>query len=521
MRRASKPGAREPKATREGPRRYRKDARARSTTASADGVILRTYRIENRRKAANLRRNAGWSWHASTLAAHTSAVSKAVQSAPRPTLPPSATNFWLNSIGLVSLIVTFVLLRGSPLDTQTKLLITVAATAIPIGLCDIFFLRVHRRASTGLDWDKPFAPDLGRVATKVVGLAGTVGALAFVYWLLPEYHGAFYEPLVRLLRRFWAPLVAVSITYIWLVDGLLRDPLDTYWQLGRVLLFHPEDGQVKKDALANHARGWLVKGFFIPLMLVYLHGSVAKVTDAPLVNAQISTENLRLYDFLYDAGFAVDLMFTVIGYCLAFRVTDTHIRTAEPTMLGWAVALFCYQPFYSLMERQYVAYGGPGTAFGDLWRDYPVIKVAWAWAILACIAVYLLATVAFGWRFSNLTHRGILTGGPYRFTKHPAYISKNLSWWLSSVPFAFDGPWNERLRHALLLGCLNCIYFLRARTEERHLSRDPVYVQYALWMNENGLFAFLGRWVPFFQYKAPAQVTPIVAEPETAQREAA
>ena len=48
------------------------------------------------------------------------------------------------------------------------------------------------------------------------------------------------------------------------------------------------------------------------------------------------------------------------------------------------------------------------------------------------------------------------------------------------------------------------IYFLRARTEEAHLSQDPTYVEYALWMNEHGKLAFLGRWFPLLKYKAPA-----------------
>ena len=34
----------------------------------------------------------------------------------------------------------------------------------------------------------------------------------------------------------------------------------------------------------------------------------------------------------------------------------------------------------------------------------------------------------FSFRFSNLTHRGIITSGPYRFTKHPSYVSKNIAW---------------------------------------------------------------------------------------------
>jgi len=118
--------------------------------------------------------------------------------------------------------------------------------------------------------------------------------------------------------------------------------------------------------------------------------------------------------------------------------------------------------------------------------------------------------VTFGVRFSNLTHRGILTNGPYRFTKHPAYITKNLSWWLISIPF-LHAPATAAIRHSIALGCINTIYFLRARTEERHLSRDPVYVAYALWMNEHGVLRFLGRWIPALRYKAPTEASPVTA----------
>jgi hypothetical protein len=52
---------------------------------------------------------------------------------------------------------------------------------------------------------------------------------------------------------------------------------------------------------------------------------------------------------------------------------------------------------------------------------------------------------------------------------------------------------------------VSTIYFLRAKTEERHLSKDPAYVEYALWMDEHGWLRFLNR-VPLVRgmmYKAP------------------
>ncbi|HEX9138763.1 MAG TPA: isoprenylcysteine carboxylmethyltransferase family protein, partial [Steroidobacteraceae bacterium] len=146
-----------------------------------------------------------------------------------------------------------------------------------------------------------------------------------------------------------------------------------------------------------------------------------------------------------------------------------------------------------------------GNLFWDTWlQPWPWLQNAWGGAIILLSLIYALSTVAFGLRFSNLTHRGIITGGPYRLTKHPAYLSKNLSWWLISVPFVLRPDALASLRHCALLLLLNGVYFLRARTEERHLSNDPNYVAYAQWMNEHGMLRALGRILPWLRYQAPA-----------------
>lgn len=134
----------------------------------------------------------------------------------------------------------------------------------------------------------------------------------------------------------------------------------------------------------------------------------------------------------------------------------------------------------------------------------PAVKFAWAAMLVLLLAIYALSTVAFGLRFSNLTARGIITDGPYRFSKHPAYLSKNLSWWMISVPFVATAP-VLALTNCLQLLLVNAIYYARARTEEAHLSRDPDYVRYALWMNEHGLLAWLGRRWSWLRYRPPAQ----------------
>jgi protein-S-isoprenylcysteine O-methyltransferase Ste14 len=439
--------------------------------------------------------------------------------------PASVTHFGLSLIALAVVLAAMYALRVKLVTVRNPVMFLCAAVAVPVVTLDVLVLKVHLRESTGIDWDKPFVPAWHRVATKLLGFTVTLAPFALAYWAFPEYNGSFYEPFYDLFRRSWAGLLLATATYFTIVDSHMREPKDSYWRLGSIVLGTGRRERVESagragapyrgwfgraivarwdgeggSEIANHYRGWLVKAYFFPLMFVWLNNSTYNVVHYDLTPA--SWANVHAYTFLYDFIFFIDLVFTTVGYALCFRPLDTHIRTAEPTMLGWAVALFCYEPFFSgLMEKQYVKYGGIGF---DAWlHDYPTFRWAWAFVILFLITIYVLATITFGVRFSNLTHRGILTNGPYRFTKHPAYVSKNISWWLASVPFVVTDDVPHAIRRCMLLAVVNFMYFMRAKTEERHLSRDPTYVAYALWMNDHGWLRFL-RVIPIFRYDPPA-----------------
>jgi protein-S-isoprenylcysteine O-methyltransferase Ste14 len=256
--------------------------------------------------------------------------------------------------------------------------------------------------------------------------------------------------------------------------------------------------------------GWTVKGFFLPLMTVYLSGEIKSLNDA-LANLGDGHALMPVYQVFYHVSYTLDLLFCVVGYSAAIRLFDAQIRSVEPTVAGWLVALMCYQPFYSVIGKFYLQYDD-GTFWDNWLQDWPAVRVAWAAVVIALTLIYSLCTVSFGLRFSNLTHRGIITSGPYRFTKHPAYLAKNLSWWLISVPFVSELGWGAALRNCLLLGLLNGVYYARARTEERHLSADPTYVAYALWINEHGLLRHVTRMLPFARYVAPPPAHEPVAE---------
>ncbi len=132
--------------------------------------------------------------------------------------------------------------------------------------------------------------------------------------------------------------------------------------------------------------------------------------------------------------------------------------------------------------------------FWDNWLiSMPVVRVLWGAVIVALLLCYALSTISFGLRFSNLTNRGIITSGPYRFTKHPANIAKNLSYWMVGVPFIEPLGWRAAVTHCAALPAVNMLYFLRATTEEKHLMNDPKYREYAAWIARNGVFAKLSR----------------------------
>ena len=401
-------------------------------------------------------------------------------------LPASATHGGIVFIGLIAFLLSLFSVKYFGLfnSVADQALYVSLCTAALIFLFEFVFFKTYRRASTGLNFETS-NPSLLRTFVKFLGLLGSLGFIAFLYWLFPEYHGDFYNQYYVMLSRILPFFLLLAIPYIYFVDRYQVEPLDSYYQVGQICLFN--FGKVNWRSLKNHFLGWLIKGFFLPLMFTYLSQDINHFNR---VDFSKMNDFKSYFDFLYDLIFAIDVGIVSMGYMMSFRLTDTHLRSAEPTSLGWLVALFCYQPFWSLFSRQYIDYDNH-KGWATWFANSPLMYEVWGCVILFLFSIYVWSSLNFGCRFSNLTHRGILTNGPYRWTKHPAYLSKCTAWWLISLPFLVSESWSESLRRSLLLLILNGVYFLRARTEERHLSQDPVYSQYAEWIQENGIFSKL------------------------------
>jgi protein-S-isoprenylcysteine O-methyltransferase Ste14 len=409
--------------------------------------------------------------------------------------PDSATHFGVNLVALaVGLLVLYLLLQLRPglIDTSIVLIITCASIAVIVIGGERLWRGSSLLVDAGLSVKSLRSFSAGHAALRVLGLMATIGLIALTYWLFPEYHGDFYNPFWRFLRLLAPTIVPAALIYFLWSDARLNEPEDAYWHLGRIILGRG----IAADApamLREHFLGWTVKAFFLPLMVVYLTDQIG---GTPALLADVAHNGLQAtwYQLLLRSAYTVDLLFCVVGYAMTLRLFDSHIRSTEPTMFGWVVALICYQPFYSVIGTWYLRYDENGEWL-QVFSAYPALSGFWGACIIALVILYGLATVAFGIRFSNLTHRGIITSGPYRFTRHPAYVCKNLSWWLISVPFLTAADFGTGLRHCCLLGLLNTVYYLRAKTEERHLSRDPQYVAYSAWIDRYGIFSRMRQLV--------------------------
>lgn len=323
-----------------------------------------------------------------------------------------------------------------------------------------------------------------RIAFKLLGLVALYSVVVLAFLVFRGFSREFLQPLAAIPVAWIVGLVLATPFYIALTDRVMQDPDDALATLGRNVL--GIEAVETNRSLQQFLLSWLVKAFFAPLMIVFATYGMPEVLTQDYL-AKLS-EPGGWYEVSYQFMFFIDVVFGTAGYLCTFKLFDAHIRSAEPALLGWLVCIICYPPFWNTVSNSFFNYGGePGWGF---WlADWPVLYALWGSAILACVAVYLWATISFGMRFSNLTHRGILTNGPYRYLKHPAYLSKNLSWWLVSVPFlSAEGSWQSFL-NCLALLMVNGIYYLRAVTEERHLSRDPTYLAYVAWINEHGLLA--------------------------------
>ena len=371
----------------------------------------------------------------------------------------------------------------------------------PMVLWSLFIDKVHRRPSTGIDWDnpRPLSSVTDVSITKLAGLWATWAIIAVLYAMARWYWEGPYLTAIIMLERAALPLFVLSVPYVLWLDRVLVEPRDSCWHFGAMLIgreaFDPEQVWI-------HLRAWAVKGFFTAFMLMIVPGGFANLVNPDWSEFFLTPQGVAI--LLITLMFVIDEQIGSVGYILTMKPLDAQIRSANPFLAGWLAALICYPPFQQMGEGRPLYYVA-GTFGDDNWFHVMtgMTTLLWIWAglLVFLTAVYAWATVAFGIRFSNLTYRGVVSNGPYAFTRHPAYLSKNAFWWCASLPFIVDnGSVSDAVRNAFFLGCVSAIYFWRAKTEEKHLlAEDAKYREYWDWMAKYGLItAPLTRFFALF-----------------------
>lgn len=398
--------------------------------------------------------------------------------------PPSAVSGGVGMTGILGLAAGAWLSLSVDWPYTLRALLVLSVTAAPMIVLEV----LRRRAlepHAGRHGRTAFMARLGRTLRRMLGLALTLALFVPAYSVL-NWVGDTAAPL-RLIYLMFAllTLALAAPTYWW--KSADDDRADAAWRLGDALLvwrFPALD-----ETIWEHLRQWTLKCFFIPFLFWATSINLVALEKVARNQATIGDWFVVAHHFI----FLLDVAIGCIGYFVTVRAFGSHIRSTNPYWRAWLACLVCYPPFWPVMYDAMLDYDRNGDWLAFMSGIGGPAFYTWAGAIVFLELVYVWATVIFGIRFSNLTNRGILTNGPYRWVKHPAYLAKNLSWWLWTLPFVPVAGWGDAAWATAQLAILNMIYFARARTEEWHLREDPAYVAYEAWMRDNDLFALVRR----------------------------
>ena len=312
-----------------------------------------------------------------------------------------------------------------------------------------------------------------------------VSIFYFLYNTHPYYTGQDFDNAKTLIRPAYTIFCFLVLPYTWFtlkfnyrLKDDFKDPTIIFFvllkRIGLMLAtrdLNQIGGLFKVKRFNNFCLTCLVKGFFLPLMAMFMFHHVTTVQQL-MVRVSTPMDGITMsnwfLDLIYNALFIVDTGIALVGYGLELKWLGNKTKSVEPTMFGWAVALMCYPPFNNTSSQYFPLYDRQDFYIPFTEEQKIFVRII----IILLYSIFVWGTIALGVRFSNLSNKGIVDRGPYKYIRHPAYASKNIAWWFEHLQYM------KGLHNVLPLICWNIIYGLRAITEERHLSKDPEYKAY-------------------------------------------
>ena len=257
--------------------------------------------------------------------------------------PASCSVSWINFVGAASLVTATLVLSRFNLPVTTVVLITLTVPALTIVVLENVFIKSriafrpvrssgYHAASIGL-------PPSQRIILKVIGLTVSIVAQAADHWLFPIYRDGGAKDLFLLAERLLIPFMLLTPLYIWYVDKKSEGPEDGYFHVG--LLFTGSWRLADRELVRQHCLQWLVKAFFLPLMLGIYVNQIVWLSQHPIENAlapflaEPNAANwFRLYHFLYSYLFIIDVGVACIGYALTLKLLDS--KSGQQSQRCWA-----------------------------------------------------------------------------------------------------------------------------------------------------------------------------------------
>jgi len=242
--------------------------------------------------------------------------------------------------------------------------------------------------------------------------------------------------------------------------------------------------KIKKEELLS-ILAWLVKSFFAPLMIIWLTTNIVNIAN----NSYYAIENINqitnFYNYFNKYLFFlilwfilfIDIIFFTLWYLLESKKLNNTIKSVDTNIIWWLVVLMCYPPFNTYTTQIIWWYS---SSFPHFNNEY--IHITLNIFLLTLMSIYARASISLWLKASNLTNRWIITKWPYKYIRHPAYITKNLAWWIWWLPLLLSNIyiWNYKMFFIVFLSLItwSFIYYLRAITEENHLNKDKDYLEY-------------------------------------------
>ena len=223
------------------------------------------------------------------------------------------------------------------------------------------------------------------------------------------------------------------------------------------------------DSKKNDLLFLFVKIFYIPVMLNFtvVNFDVLLRHYNNYSNYNLSDLNFfNWYGIIISLFFFIDTSYFLFGYLIESKKLGSKVRSVDKSIFSWIITLACYPPFNDVTSKVFPWVANENILLTSTLTNYFLLI-----AIIILFGIYLSATISLGSKCSNLTNRGTVSRGPYKYVRHPAYASKILAWWMMTLPvmnlFVFFN-----------MSMWTLIYIVRAIKEEDHLLQDAQYQSY-------------------------------------------